>query len=1413
MQRSLSLGSWVSVLFVVTVLAFPARAEVVDATWTGATGNWNVSENWDIGYFPNNEDGNNYNIFIDGGDVVTESLVYLNLSGVRIDNLAIDLGDQLRIVDHCGLNIEGSSITNAGVLTLDGLAGPADLFLQGSATVTLDGAGILSLIGPFASVSGATEFDRLINEDNTIHGAGRLGDTHLRLTNRALIDADDDQGSLDVDPGSAGASNTGIMQASNGGTLRLTGTFGNAGGTIQALDASVVELDDATILYGLLTTAGTGLVKPDSYGALVSARNDGTIAVVENTKLGLEDVITNAGTIMLEAGSSDAILEIYNGDVRLVGGGVVTMSDSPGNSIDGVISLDRLINEDNTIRGAGVIGPQSARLKLVNRGTIDASGVESLQIGSDAAFQSTNSGTLQAGASGTLVMHGICTNYEGGTDGVIIAEDGDVELKNCTIQGGRLATVGQGTMRVAGGSKLDRVTNEANVEVLEDAVLTLAGILTNTGSVTLLDHVSGTAPKIYCLGFEVSLVGGGAVVMTDPDNQIYGNYTTTHLVNQDNTIQGHGLILAGVNLTNHGLIDADADEALTVSFNGTGPAAWKVNTGTLQASAGGTLCLEGSFSNAGGTVRALDASVVQLSQAGIARGTLATEGTGVIQVTANSNLTDLTNAGDVEILNGNTLTCYGTIDNSGSITANAQGGSTTLSVAGRQVRLTAGGTVVLVDPSNSDIEGLAVDDRLINEDNIICGAGGIGQSGNLQLTNRGLIDADQSGHTLACQVASPVNSGTMQASNGGVLVLQNSQISNFEGAVGGVIRADGGTVELEQTTVFGGVVDVMGKGVIQLQDAQLDGGLLVNSNQGTVRADNESSLFTDVDNPYGGTIVVDTGSTLKLGEGYTYNNAGRIVITSNATLKLDEFAAVTLTGGGCVRLTATDSRIREWDSGEHLINQDNTLYGAGMIGEGGLALTNHGVIDADVSGQTLAVGSDTYPTVNTGVMQASDGGTLSLGGQFAVITNTGGGIQAHHESFVDLECGRVVGGVLATGGTGAIRSRNVNSTLVGVANTGKVRALNAGSLGIEDTLDNMGRLSLFGAQLRVRNGDATLTGIGHVRLENGSMVADDPNDRLINQGNTIHGSGQIQAALTNLATVCADVGSQQLHLSDEPKINDGCCKAVNEAALYVQTDVSGGGRWVADGGAIRIDSDAVSVTTTGNIHVANNGTLSVSGGSLGGSALVLDGTGNIQVEQNSPVVPTVSLSGSLIFAMTDPNCWGWSDNAVLEMTGGDAQSPTMCCARLEVGGDDQGPSGNYDANFDLAHLRLAENAAVALVDMVDNGNRASGAEALYADALTLETGAVLNLNGLNLYVAAAQIVPGPYGDGQIVDTSLPDAGDLDDDDDVDADDYVLFATAMNGPNQPAGADCADLDFDGDVDLADLDAFCRLFDGP
>ena len=55
-------------------------------------------------------------------------------------------------------------------------------------------------------------------------------------------------------------------------------------------------------------------------------------------------------------------------------------------------------------------------------------------------------------------------------------------------------------------------------------------------------------------------------------------------------------------------------------------------------------------------------------------------------------------------------------------------------------------------------------------------------------------------------------------------------------------------------------------------------------------------------------------------------------------------------------------------------------------------------------------------------------------------------------------------------------------------------------------------------------------------------------------------------------------------------------------------------------------------------------------------------------------------------------------------------------------------------------------------------------------------------------------------------------GDLDDDGDVDLDDYTLFAAAMSGPSAPTSDLQADLDHDNDADLADFAAFAAILAG-
>ena len=137
------------------------------------------------------------------------------------------------------------------------------------------------------------------------------------------------------------------------------------------------------------------------------------------------------------------------------------------------------------------------------------------------------------------------------------------------------------------------------------------------------------------------------------------------------------------------------------------------------------------------------------------------------------------------------------------------GGSSTLLVDATTVDLTGGGDVSLASGSqiieNADSPLLTVNGgslaalALDNVDNIISGAGTIGNSGDglLSLTNAGTIDANLSGETLTINTGNTMtNTGTLEASNGGALLIDDAV--NNSGAGNALI--EGGIVDFMSMT-------------------------------------------------------------------------------------------------------------------------------------------------------------------------------------------------------------------------------------------------------------------------------------------------------------------------------------------------------------------------------------------------------------------------------------------------------------------------------------------------------------------------------------------------------------------------------------------------------------------------------------
>lgn len=727
------------------LLACPAAvADQVDAIWVGGTGNWGDAANWSPDTVPNNAGDTTYNVFIDDGDVMTLSAVSLSLNAT-IDSLSLDAGDTLTLPNIRILTIAAGPmsglLTNAGQIQLNSTGNFTDIRFS-TDLVTLTGGGVISLSNNANNRLMGTNGGSMLNVDNTIRGAGQIGVNATAITNQGLIVADQPL-ALVIDPSSSPFVNEATLRAEAGGTLRLSnGNFNNAGGLIEALGGSLVELSSVVIAGGMLSTSDDGIIRAVSVCTLdstVSAlTNAGRLESTNGVDIVLRGNLANTGEVALIAGGTATELELHDAALELSGGGSILMGNNVNNRITGV-NGGSLVNVDNTIRGSGQIGVNT--MTLSNDGLIVAD--QSIALTIDPLVTMTNTGTLRAELGGTLRL--VSGAFENAT-GVIEALAGSVvEINAGAINGGILQTSGDGVIRSVASGELNGNVNpimlDGEFAVVNNANVALRGTIENSGLITL--NSTGLSTDLRPTDGVVTLTGGGSLnLSSNVNNRILGA-TGGLLVNMDNSIRGAGQIGANtLDITNGGLIVADQTANLTID-----PAvAALVNTGTLRAEAGATLRLtNGSFENAGGLIEALAGSTVELNNAAISGGELSTQDNGRVRVVAGATLAGapgtLTNSGRIELANDADVTLTGTISNSGMIEIASTGSFTDLEPTNGPVTLTGGGQINMSNHLNNRILGVT-GGSLINADNAISGAGQIGLN-VMPITNQGSITANQ----------------------------------------------------------------------------------------------------------------------------------------------------------------------------------------------------------------------------------------------------------------------------------------------------------------------------------------------------------------------------------------------------------------------------------------------------------------------------------------------------------------------------------------------------------------------------------------------------------------------------------------------------------------------------------------------
>lgn len=651
-----------------------AHAQIVTSTWLGdvalGAGEWSNSLFWTL--LPPSSGAR---VIINNGTLFP-SFVTLNVDA-SVASLSVGPGATLAIADRHALTVTGNS-TIDGTVALNGSTG-ATAFVASGGVITLSGSGALTLSSNSNNrIRGASATDGLVNQI-TIQGGGTLGGGALSLLNQGAIIANAAV-PLIITPNAAGATNTGVLRATSGGTLSLeSGTFTNAGGNIEAQAGSAVAISDATVTGGTVATTGTGTLRlsnatltnvtvnnsasgvvrvlgglntllglyADAVGSQVRVENGATVALPGGTA-----GLTINGGIFLDSAGADTTLRISSSSFVVDGPGRLVLSDNPNNRVigDGA-SAAVTLGRSFTVQGAGQLG--AGLLGFTNQGSIIADRSTALVV-QPSALGFANSGTLRAASGGALTLsNGTFTNTSSGT--IVAGAGSHIDVSGSTIVGGNLTSVDTGHFHALASNTFTNVTLTpgTRIEVADNAALTFAGNIVNHGVVSLLS--TGANADLKFDG-DVIVGGTGDITLSDsPANRLTsasGGSSVTLGAGQ--TLSGAGQIGAdSLDVTNLGTVIATGTKPLVLDSRGGS----FTNHGTLRAVGPGGLTLADSNVTNQGRVEALSGSAVSVA--------------GSFRQSDSASVTNLTNgtlAATTLHLQGGSLTGSGTIR--GAVNAN-----------------------------------------------------------------------------------------------------------------------------------------------------------------------------------------------------------------------------------------------------------------------------------------------------------------------------------------------------------------------------------------------------------------------------------------------------------------------------------------------------------------------------------------------------------------------------------------------------------------------------------------------------------------------------------------------------------------------------------------------------------------------
>ena len=1194
-------------------------------------------------------------------------------------------------------------------------------------------------------------------------------DTHNWSTVTQLPGAGDDVTiSISGSPTIQLASGTQSIQSlATTNLLKLTGGTLQIGTTAQ-IGANLM-LAGGTILGGTINEIGGAVIAlSTSGGKLDGVTVNGSIdAATQSGKMTVYDGLTLNGTLSLGNVSGSTSGQILFGDSThaagsLAGTGAIVFGASAGNSINndsnlGGASGTLTLGPNITIHGkSGSIVNDFATGSLVSQGAINADtsggtillGSANGSVSNQGAIQVSNGASLtisdlvnQSGATATatgstLTLGGSLSNLgtitatnstvnlagsfsqanlgtftrSGGTvnvtdtilgDVTLDANTGSWNLSGGNLQGGNVNETGGASLSfTASGAILDNKTINGDLDLTLQGYFYVLGSLTLNGTL-MLGNASGTTH--------------GMVYFGTGTQRIYGN----EIAVGNATLEGNATVVFGGSnsdsLVNNTLVDGSASDPLAIVIG-------QPNDGDNYAVGGEfniypNVTIRGGGPGFNGGAPGIfndysEGSIVNYGtiDADGAAHTLAFGNPVYLGVQQNFFL----NFGTLEATNGGSVAVGGLV-NFGSVQASGGSGLTLTGSLENDSTITVTNSAVNLNGSNFTQAQLG---------NFSRPGSTVGLSGTL--TGGLTLNAATGSWNL---MAGTILGGTLAESGGAELVF-----TNFGGTLNGVtvngdmdLTAVNAHAIIVNNLVLNGTMyigDLLGNPAgVQFGDPTHAAGSLTGS--GTVTFGTRNNNY--INNDGSGILTIGAGITIHGKIGEIYNNTAAQSILNLGTIDADVSGGSILVAPGIG--SVTNQGLIEATNGDSVTISN---------------LTNKLGKTVSANGGTVTLNGN---WTNAGIITTSNNATLNLGGAF---TRAGLGAFLRSGGTVNLT-GTLTGGLPLDAGTGSW------NLMGGTIQGGRVDESGGSVLALTSSGGTLSGVTINGDVDGTQQIGATLTIVGGLVL-NGSMSL----------GNA---SGSTYASV-NFATLNTTAGSLTgngtVIFGGYPSNSVRNFSNLSGAAgtLTIGPDITLRGK---GGGLVNIGGANSTILNQGKIYADTAGGAIIigEGGTFLNQGLMQANNGTFRLGV-FPITGSFNLSGTGVLGSNWSGGLEMSENFLGSGTGSagsdprgsatfDGTSSAAAPQLLEVMSNDLGDTAaGFSHNFVYGKLTQA-TGFLRLVDQSHNSG-GTGPEALYVNSLIVASLDTLDLNGLHLYVRAAQI-SGTVINGTI--SQLPDGGPLD----------------------------------------------------